>query len=247
MKPDHPLKRLEHDGHAAGFYGFSQHCMWALVRSIWREKLQISGVGNIPASGPALVAINQTTHLDPLFVAVAVQRPIHFIGLDDGGEAEPWYTPLLYRSIGVIDMPESLVRRGGHRFAFGLESAVRYGELIGIFPEGRIERKRNRTAIAPFRKGVATIARQYHLPVVPILMRGTEKVIPGSTARLHEKIYVRPISISIGRPLPADDVRNEECVRQALINLEEQRLESSKARQQSVGQGSVAPAQNPAD
>ena len=232
MKPDRPLKRLEHNGHSAGFYGLSQCCMRTLVHSVWRSGLRISGTENIPAAGPALVAVNQTTHLDPLFIAIAVARPIHFIGVDDGGDAEPWYTPLLYRSIGVIDRPQKLLRSGGHHFASSLEAAVEYGELIGIFPEGRIERKRDRTAITPFRKGVATIARLYHLPVVPVLLRGTENVIPNSTARLHEKIYVRPVHISIGGPIPAEDVIDGEAVRQVLFELERLTIEDPLFQQE---------------
>lgn len=221
--------------------------MRALVRNVWGAKLHISGAENIPSAGPALVAINQTSHLDPLFIAIAVERPIHFIGVDDGGSAEPWYTPALFRSIGVIDRPEKLLRSGGHHFASSLEAAVRYAELIGIFPEGRIERKHDRTAIAPFRKGVATIARQFHLPVIPVLMRGTEDVIPNSTARLHEKIYVRPIRITLGPPIPPEEVRDGECVRRALLDLDSQAVAKATVRKPKAQPKAVAAAENSAD
>lgn len=243
MKSDRSfsLKRLERDGHAIGFYGFSQKSMSAVVRRIWGGKLTVAGTENIPAAGPALLAMNQTTHLDPMFVALSMERPIHFVGLEDGGRAEPWYTPILYQSMGVISFSDELVRHGGHHFATELADAVRYGELIGIFPEGRIEKKSDRTQIAPFHKGVSTIARLFHLPVVPVLVRGTEDVIPNSTARLHERIYINPVSITVGSAIPPKNVRNAECVRLALKTLQRQQYENDRIRQV-IAQGCRSPA-----
>ncbi len=193
--------------------------MYSLIRHLWGDRFEILGSENIPRSGSAVLAINQTTHLDPLFLAIAVRRPIHFVGLDDHGDLEPWYTPLLYDSMGVIRVTRNLALNGGHHFMAEVDDAARYGELIGIFPEGRLELKQNRREIAPFHIGAVTIARRHRLPIIPILMQGMEEVIPHSTAHLREKIHLAPITIVIGEALAPESWCNEEDLRQAVINL----------------------------
>lgn len=219
MFSNHRLRRLEREGHATGSYGFSQRRMSSFIKRIWGDKLRIIGAGNVPRSGSAILAINQTTHLDPLFLALAVPRPIHFVGLDDDGELEPWYTPLLYEMMGVIRVSEDLAVNGGHHFLAEVDDAVRYGELIGIFPEGRLELKRDRSQIAPFHHGVAAITKRHRLPVVPIFMQGMEAVMPNSSAHLREKVNVAPITIVIGESIYPPRLFNEGCVRQAILEL----------------------------
>lgn len=214
------LKHLEQDGEAAGFYGFSQRHMRAFIRHFWNGNFEVTGSEHIPQSGSAVLAINQTTHLDPLFLAIALRRPIHFVGLDDGGRLEPWYTPLLYRSMGVICLAENFPKSGRRRTVAEVDDAVRYGELIGIFPEGRLELKSDRNRIAPFHRGVTAIAKRHHLAIIPILMRGTEAVIPHSTPRLHEKIHVAPVFIRIGEPIFPGEIYSEDLISQSVAALE---------------------------
>jgi len=220
VKSSHSLRRLEREGRATGSYGFSRRRMRSFISRIWGDKFETIGAANIPGAGSAVLAINQTTHLDPLFLALAIPRPIHFVGLIGDGGLQPWYTPLLYEAMGVIRVTGNLALNGGHQFIAELDDAVRYGELIGIFPEGRLELKRERSLIAPFHNGAAAIARRFRLPVVPIFMQGMEEVMPHSTAHLREKIHIVPITIRIGRPIPSAQLcHDEECIRQAILEL----------------------------
>lgn len=216
-----PLKRLESpSGEAVGFYGFSQRRMRSFIGRMWGELFAITGARNVPQQGSAVLAINQTTHLDPLFLAVALRRPVHFVGLDDEGALEPWYTPLLYRSMGVIRVTDNLVKRGSRRFRAEVDAAVRYGELIGIFPEGRLELKRNRRDIMPFCNGALAIARRHRLPIIPVLIRGTEEVMPHSTAHLRGKVRVSPVTVMIGNRIHPADLCDSESIRRAVAGLE---------------------------
>jgi 1-acyl-sn-glycerol-3-phosphate acyltransferase len=219
VKSNHPLRRLERDGRAIGSYGFSRQCMCSIIHRLWRHTFATIGSENIPRNSSAILAVNQTTHLDPLFLALAVCRPIHFVGLDDHGTLEPWYTPLLYEAMGVIRATPNLARYGGHQFLSDLDDVVRYGELIGIFPEGRLELKHNRREIAPFHHGAAAIAGRYHIPVVPILMKGMESVMPHSTAHLRERIHIAPVTVLIGEAIVPAELCRKDCIRQAILDL----------------------------
>jgi len=96
--------------------------------------------------------------------------------------------------------------------------AIKFGELIGIFPEGRLELKPNRREIAPFHHGAA-IASRDHIPVVPILMNGMEAVMPHSTAHLRERIHIAPIAIVIDESIVPTELRRKDCIRQAILDL----------------------------
>lgn len=210
--------------------------MFSFIHYLWGNKFEILGSENIPRSGSVVLAINQTTHLDPLFIALAVRRPIHFVGLDDHGKLEPWYTPLLYDSMGVIRVTPNLALSGGHHFIAEVDDAVHYGEIIGIFPEGRLELKHDRSQIAPFHIGAVNIARRYRLSVIPVLMQGMEEVVPHSTAHLREKIHLAPITVVIGKPISAACLshENEEDLRQAVIHLGDTARKTCRRPQEAV-------------
>ncbi|SPE30316.1 hypothetical protein SBA5_780019 [Candidatus Sulfotelmatomonas gaucii] len=59
--------------------------MCSIIRTLWSGRFETIGSENIPPSGSAILAINQTTHLDPLFLALAVCRPIHFMMRSSSG------------------------------------------------------------------------------------------------------------------------------------------------------------------
>lgn len=198
--------------------------MGPFMRFMWwaaRKEFIVTGLENLPKCGPGLLAVNQTGHFDPLLLAVAIPRPMHFVSLND--KNAEWYAPLLFSCTGGINLSGNLVKGGGKRFVWHIEDAREYGELIAIFPEGRLERKEPpRTEIISFHKSVATIARLHKIPVIPALLRGTDKVLPDSTAKLLNFLRFRPahVHLRIGVPISPEDIHCAEDVRQAIINLE---------------------------
>ncbi|NLG32625.1 MAG: 1-acyl-sn-glycerol-3-phosphate acyltransferase, partial [Syntrophomonadaceae bacterium] len=54
-------------------------CIRAILRIILLFLgLRIEGINNIPQTGPAIVAANHVSIWDPIVVAVAINRPVHF-------------------------------------------------------------------------------------------------------------------------------------------------------------------------
>lgn len=138
----------------------------ALVRTMYR--LRGRRLHNIPARGGALLVCNHVSFIDALVVVAAVGRPIRFV-MDHRLYHAPVLHPLM-RACGVIPIAPrrddpALLDRGYDRIA----AHLRAGDLVGIFPEGKITRHGDLNA---FRRGVETIVARTPVPVVPLALRG---------------------------------------------------------------------------
>jgi 1-acyl-sn-glycerol-3-phosphate acyltransferase len=139
---------------------------WLLVHSVYR--LEKSGLANIPDEGPAVLVCNHVSFVDAVVIMAACRRPIRFVM-----DHRIYRTPVLnfiFRTGGAIpiasakDDPETLDR------AFDeIARALRAGDLVCIFPEGRITENGELNA---FRGGITRIIAATPVPVVPMALRG---------------------------------------------------------------------------
>lgn len=128
----------------------------------------IVGRENIPKEGGVVIAGNHTKWLDPVLVVFAVSRCVHFLAKIElfkglGG--------LFFKSYGCIP-----VNRKVHDKSV-LENAkevLKKGEVIGIFPEGTINRTDK--TILPFKIGAVKMAQETDTKVVPFVITGKYKV-----------------------------------------------------------------------
>ena len=165
-------------------------------------KFDISGVENIPATGPAIIVGNHRSYFDPLAVAVTIartERTVRFLG-----KKEVFDAPVIGQLAAAM---------GGIRVDRGTGSdeplkaaveALLRGEMVAIMPQGTIPR-----GLAFFdpelkgRWGAARLAAMSKAPVIPIGLWGTEKVWPRS-ARLPNVLNVADpplVTIRVGTPV----------------------------------------------
>ncbi|MEN5059341.1 MFS transporter [Luteimonas sp. TWI1416] len=143
-----------------------------LVRTLYR--LRERGVDPaIPADGPALIVCNHVSYMDALILSAAIPRPVRFV-MDHRIFAIPGLRWIFRHAkaipiAGAKDDPALMQR------AFdAIDAALAEGELVGIFPEGRLT---SDGEIAAFRTGVERIlaraqARGQQVPVVALALRG---------------------------------------------------------------------------
>lgn len=150
-----------------------------LFRPFYRTwfRVQMRGVENLPASGPALVVANHSGVL-PLD-AIMLQ-----IGIYD---EHPQHRNLRLLSADLVyEVPvlSSMARWSGHVRACREEATrqLRAGELVGVFPEGFKgigKRFSQRYQLQRFgRGGFASIARQAGAPIIPCAIVGAEEIYP---------------------------------------------------------------------
>ena len=78
-----------------------------------------------------------------------------------------------------------------------LFATLRRGEIVGIFPEGRITRDGN---LSPARPGIIAIAARAAVPIVPAGVAGAFEAFPRE-ARVP---LPRPVHVRFGPPLPVE-------------------------------------------
>jgi 1-acyl-sn-glycerol-3-phosphate acyltransferase len=124
-----------------------------------------------------LAPTHQTT-LDPWLLACALSYrrwrallPVRILATQDFRGAMRWFKPLikiLYRLGGVVELPpESRDNIPMPEKVQPLIDALKQGEIVMIFPEGEIWRRRE-PPIGKFARGVVYVHRASGAPVVPI-------------------------------------------------------------------------------
>jgi 1-acyl-sn-glycerol-3-phosphate acyltransferase len=171
----------------------------------------------IPSEGPAILACNHISYLDPIANAYAVvragRRP-RFLA-----KQELFEIPVIGRVIaGAKQIP---VRRGaGERAPLELaERAVRAGEVVVIYPEGTVTTRADGLPMEG-KTGAVRLSLATGVAITPMASWGSaavwQKTGPGSlTPR-------RPVWVGVGAPIePAADVdpRDFEAVKRSTAEL----------------------------
>jgi 1-acyl-sn-glycerol-3-phosphate acyltransferase len=151
---------------------------------------KVIGAENIPASGGAILAANHLSVIDSVFLQLMLDRPVRFA--------------VKARSQAAQDILEAAL------------ALLREGQLFGMYPEGT---RSPDGRLYRGRAGVGWLALKSGLPVIPVALSGTRKVLPpGSVVPRPGRIEVRigkPLVIapelfdrspSVGRRLIADQV-----------------------------------------
>jgi 1-acyl-sn-glycerol-3-phosphate acyltransferase len=159
-------------------------------------RMRIDGREHLPHSGAYVIAPVHRSYVDTPITACVSTRRIRFMG-----KAELWK----YRSVGwlIATLGAFPVHRGqADREALSrCVEILEAGEPLTLFPEG--ERK-DGPLIHPLFDGAAYVAARARVPIVPIGIGGSARVMPR-----HAK-FIRPakVCVVIGEPIwvidPAD-------------------------------------------
>ena len=139
---------------------------WLLVHSVYR--LRTRGLEHLPAEGAAVLVCNHVSFVDPIVISAAVRRPIRFVM-----DHRIFRTPLIgfiFRHMKAIPIAPAKEDAVLMEAAFDeVAKALADGDLVGIFPEGRIT---DTGELSPFRSGIQRIVGRTPVPVVPMALRG---------------------------------------------------------------------------
>jgi 1-acyl-sn-glycerol-3-phosphate acyltransferase len=177
------------------FRHFAQSMLWLIA--LFTMKSTVRGMENFPKKGPALIIINHLGDADAVLMGASIPYPI-----DPLAKIELREHPLvgrIFRAFGVIwihrGQPD---RKALHAVLDGLAE----GRVIGIAPEGR---ESATGALEDGNDGAAFIALKARVPIVPIVMTGTE----------NERIYANiknfkrtPVTFTVGKPFILQESSN---------------------------------------
>ena len=134
--------------------------------------IRFRGVENIPREGGLIVVSNHPTYFDPAWISLKIKRPLRFMAWD---EAFEW--PVIGPLISYLGAFPIKLRSGPAKSSI-VESlrTLRDGCALVIFPEGEREFKDGR--LHEFKSGAVHIAMNAGVPILPVSIRGGNKVWP---------------------------------------------------------------------
>ena len=189
---------------------------WLLVHFIYR--LRTHGTERIPTHGPALLICNHVGFADALVISAACPRPVRFIM-----EASIFRIPLLsliFRGMKAIPVAPAKEDPEVYERAFQtVASELRDGQLVCIFPEGRLT---SDGEIGEFRAGMMRILKDTPVPVVPLALTGLWDSMfsrkYGALWRRWPRRFWPRIGLAAGAPIPAERA-DLQSMRQAVVAL----------------------------
>jgi 1-acyl-sn-glycerol-3-phosphate acyltransferase len=163
----------------------------------------ITGIENVPASGGAIIASNHLSIMDSIFLPLMVPRQVTFAAKSEyftGTGLVNRVTGAYLRATKQLSVDRTGARAGQEMLEAAL-GRLRQGALFGIYPEGT---RSPDGRLYRGRVGVGWLALQSGLPVIPIAMSGTDRVLPPG----HTVPRFTSIQITIGEPLTFDAYRD---------------------------------------
>lgn len=165
-----------------------------LLKTVFRP--WVVGTENIPRTGPVILASNHLSFIDSIFLPLVIDRRISFLAKSDyfhGRGFGGWFVKNFLLGTGMLPIDRSGGKASEASLNTGL-AVLANGNVLGIYPEGT--RSPDGTMYRG-RTGVARMILEGHVPVVPVAMIDTDKVMPIG-AKLPK---VHRIGIIFGEPL----------------------------------------------
>jgi 1-acyl-sn-glycerol-3-phosphate acyltransferase len=165
-----------------------------ILHAVWRPWAE--GVRNVPRKGAAILASNHLSFADHFFGPLPLRRRITFLGKAEyftGRGIKGWLTRSFFGGVGVIPLD----RTGGPASEAALHTGLRVlreGKLLGIYPEGT---RAPDNRLYRGKTGVARLALEARVPVVPMAMINTFELMPTGE---KPKLGIRP-GVRFGKPL----------------------------------------------
>ena len=146
-----------------------------LLRVVFRPR--VSGSENVPDEGPAILASNHLSYADWLFMPLTLPRRVTFVAKAEyfnSPGVKGWFQKRFFSGAGQVP-----IDRSGASAAEGAMTAAKRvldeGELFGIYPEGT---RSHDGRLYRGKTGVARLALETRVPVIPVAVVGTDVVAP---------------------------------------------------------------------
>lgn len=181
---------------------------WILVTTFYR--VHVRGREHIPEEGGALLVCNHVSFVDAIVIMGESPRPIRFVM--DYAIFRRWPLSMLFKGVGAIGIAPRSEDPGALEKANALiDEALGDGDLVCIFPEGRIT---DSGELYPFRGGAVRIAERTRVPVIPMALRGLWGSWASRKSGRAFRAVPRPLrqgvashlELVVGTPLPATRV-----------------------------------------
>jgi len=172
---------------------------------------EANGMANIPKKGPFIIAASHASYMDHMIIGAYflpfLNQKIHFLAKKEHFDSilkRAWHN-----YIGAIPIDREKGGREALRWAI---EALKKGKIIVIHPEG------TRTLTGKLQQGktgVARLALQSRVPVIPIGLTGTFEMLP--KGKYIPKL--KKATMNIGKPMLFREYYNKKLTKKILDNI----------------------------
>jgi 1-acyl-sn-glycerol-3-phosphate acyltransferase len=206
------------------FYVFGRTVAVGLMLLLTR--LRVEGREHVPRTGAFVLAPVHRSYLDTPIVAAVTRRRLRYMGKDSLWRAR--WKGWLCSALGAFPVTRGSADREALKRCIAVLEA---GEPLVLFPEG--ERKSGPT-VQPLFQGAAYVAVKAGVPIVPVGIGGSERVMPkGVKLPRPHKVVVR-VGPPLYPPVTADR-RSRDVVRDLTDQLHRVLQELFDGAQEAVG------------
>ena len=152
-------------------------------------RLKVTGQENIPQDGPFIIVANHSSLLDPIILGVSIKPKIIFVA-----------AAYLFKIgwLGYLLRKANSIPVQGENDISSLKRALKTlqrGGVLGIFPEGGVDRQKDDL---PIKAGAAYLATKVGVPIVPIKIIGADKALPRGAKFIRS---LNKIEVEIKKPI----------------------------------------------
>ncbi len=174
-----------------------------IFRVVFRFK--VTGKNNIPKEGRVVICANHTSNFDPLILALALPRQVHYMAKKE--LFNNTFLKWLFTSLGAFPVDREAADLSAIRTSVKI---LQNEKMLGIFPEGTRVYEENLELAKP---GVGLITIKGKAPVVPVFM--SSKYKPFSK-----------VNITIGEPINFHEYYNQKLTKEDYKTISQKILKS---------------------
>lgn len=173
-------------------------------------RTKVIGRHNIPRQGAFVLAPIHRSNIDTPLAAAVSSRRLRFMGKDSLWKFAPigW----LLSALGAFPVTRGTADREALKRCIAV---LEMGEPLVLFPEGT---RQSGPMVMPLFDGAAYIAVKAGVPIIPLGIGGSEKVMPKG----KKMIYPKKCVLVIGEPITAPVDESGRVARSAVKELTEQ-------------------------
>lgn len=159
-------------------YRFSRPIIKIFTNIVFHPKY--IGLENISSNQSLILAGTHTNNLDCLLLISSTKRSVHFLAKDELWKGAK---KIIFANMGLIPVnrrqkdPNSIIQA---------EKYLKDNCVIGIFPEGTIEKNRE---LLPFKIGAVKMANDTNSDIIPFAIVGKYKLFQNGLTIIFDKPY----------------------------------------------------------
>ena len=203
-------------------YRVSRAVAGPFLRVLWRP--QITGGEHIPPTGGAILASNHLSLVDSIFLPLLLSRPVTFAAKSEyftGTSPGQRFAGAYMRATKQLSVERAGTRSAQETLQAALD-LLKAGDLFGIYPEGT---RSPDGRLYRGRTGVGWLALASGLPVIPVAMVGTDRVLPPG----HSIPSLRRVGVRVGKPLTFEGYQDMRPAARARRSVTDEVMEAIRA------------------